>query len=298
MDVSDPDVRDSHSSGGRAAAGRRRRERSPLLVLGAALVVTLGTSALMAPLLAPHDPRAITGDTLERPSARHLLGTNDAGQDILSQVIWGARTSMAVAVGAASLIVALGALIGAWAGLRGGLTDAVVMRVVDVILAMPRLPLLILVGALIGPNLVVLIVMIGVTAWPEVARIVRSQVLSLRSRGYVSAAQAFGGGSFYVVRRHLVPAVAPLIAANFVNWAAIAISLESGLAFLGLGDPGSVSWGQILDRALAHPGLYFTDLWTWWVLPAGLAITLAVMGFTFLGVGLEPRFNPRWRRVS
>ncbi len=272
-------------------------KRSPLLTLGAAMVVALGLAALLAPVLAPHDPRAITGDSLARPSSNHLLGTNDVGQDIFSQVIWGTRTSMTVAVGAASLIVGLGAVIGAWAGLRGGMVDVVTMRVVDVFLATPRLPLLILVAALAGPHLGVLIITLGLTAWPEVARIVRSQILSLRARGFVSTAQAFGGRSSYVVGRHLVPAVAPLLVANFVNWAAIAVALESGLAFLGLADPRSVSWGQILDRALQHPGLYFTSLWTWWVLPAGVAITLAVLSFTFLGVGLEPRFNLRWRRA-
>jgi ABC-type dipeptide/oligopeptide/nickel transport system permease subunit len=273
-------------------------ERSPLLVVGTVMVVVLAAAAALAPFLAPHDPRAITGDSLERPSAHHLLGTNDVGQDIFSQVIWGTRTSMVVAVAAASLIVLLGVLVGAWAGLQGGMVDLIAMRVVDVILAMPRLPLLVLVGALAGPNLAILVLMIGLTAWPEVARIVRSQILTLRARGYVSAARAFGAKPSYVVRRHLVPAVAPLLVASFVNWAAIAIGLESGLAFLGLGDPVSVSWGQILDRALLHPGLFFTSLWTWWVLPAGLAITLAVMAFTFLGVGLEPRFNPRWQRAT
>ncbi len=128
------------------------------------------------------------------------------------------------------------------------------------------------------------------------ARILRSQTLSLRRRGYVEAAQGLGGGFVYVLRRHLVPALAPLLAANFVIVAGVAVLLESGLAFLGLGDPTAPSWGQILHRALDHPGIYFISAWKWWVLAPGIAITVAILGFAFLAVGLEPRFNPRWER--
>ncbi len=277
--------------------GGRDVRHSPLLLLGSGIVMALVLVALLAPLIAPHDPRAITGDSLEHPSARHLLGTNDSGQDIFSQVIWGTRTSMVVVAGAASLTVALGVLIGAGAALVGGFADAVAARVIDIFLAMPMLPLLLVVAALAGPHLGVLILTIGLTAWPRVARITRSQTLTLRQRGFMSAAGGFGAGPLYLLRRHLVPALGPIIVANLVNWAAITAGLEASVAFLGLADPLAVSWGAVVDRALAHPGLYFTSLWLWWVLPAGLAITVAILGFTFLGVGLEPRFNPRWRRA-
>lgn len=276
---------------------RGQGRHSPLLVIGAGIVVALVLVGLLAPLIAPHDPRAITGDSLERPSAQHLLGTNDSGQDVFSQVVWGTRTSMVVVTGAASLTVALGVLIGVGTSLLGGLVDAVVTRVIDILLAMPMLPLLLLVGALAGPHLGVLILTVGLTAWPRVARIARSQTLTLRQRGFLAAAGGFGAGPLYLLRRHLAPELGPTIVANLVNWAAITAGLEAAVAFLGLADPLAVSWGAVMDRALAHPGLYFTPLWLWWVLPAGLAITVAVLGFTFLGVGLEPRFNPRWRRA-
>ncbi len=278
-------------------SGRPHRRRSPLLVAGTAIVAALLLVALLAPLIAPHDPRAIAGDSLERPSLQHPLGTNDSGQDILSQLVWGTRTSMMVVTGAASLTVALGVLIGVGAAVLGGLVDAVATRVLDVLLAMPMLPLLLVVGALAGPHLGVLILTIGLTAWPRVARIARSQTLSLRQRGFLAAAGGFGAGPLYLLRRHLGPELGPTVVANLVNWAAITAGLEAAVAFLGLADPLAVSWGAVMDRALAHPGLYFTPLWLWWVLPAGLAITVAILGFTFLGVGLEPRFNPRWRRA-
>ena len=270
--------------------------RSPLILAGGTIVGVLTLVALFAPLLSPYDPRALAGDSLERPSRQHLLGTNDVGHDIFSEIIWGTRGSLTVALGAALLAIAVGVVVGVGVGLRGGLADTVAMRVVDVFLALPRLPLLVLIAALAGPSRAVLVLVIGAILWPVSARVLRSQTLTLRRRGFVDAANGFGGGLAYVVRRHLMSALGPVISANFVSVAAIAVVMEAGLAFLGLGDPSAVSWGAILSRAFRHPGLYFTPLWTWWVLPAGLAITITMMGFTFLGVGLEPRFNPRWAR--
>ncbi|MDQ3146857.1 MAG: ABC transporter permease [Actinomycetota bacterium] len=247
-------------------------------------------------MLAPHDPRAIAGDALERPSADHLLGTNDVGQDIFSGLLWGARSSLVVAVVAAGMTVLLATIIGAGAGLIGGWVDKVVARGLDVVLAFPGVPLIVLVAALAGTSRLAVILVVGLIGWPPLARLLRSQVLSLRQRGFVRAARGFGGGPGHVLRRHLVPALGPLLVAGFVEWAATAVFLEAGLAFLGLGDPTAVSWGNILNRALALPGLYFTGMWTWLVLPAGLAITVVVVGLTFIGVGLEPIFNRRWDR--
>ncbi len=273
-----------------------RAAASPLALLGGTIVLLIVLVGVLAPILSPYDPRALAGDSLLPPSIHHLLGTNDVGQDIFSEVVWGARISISVAVGGAGLAIFLGVLIGAGAGLLGGMLDVVAMRVVDVFLALPVLPLLILLAVLIGPSLASLILVIGLLAWPHVARVLRSQTLSLRQRGFVRASHGFGGGPLYVLRRHLVPALGPIIVVSFVNVAAAAVLLESGLAFLGLADPTSVSWGLMLNRAFNHEGLYFTSLWVWWVLPPGFAITLTVLGFTFLGVGLEPHFNPRWTR--
>jgi len=274
-----------------------RQERHGFIWLGAAIVAALVLIAVLAPLIAPFDPRAPAGPSLSAPSSAHLLGTNDAGQDILSQLIWGARSSAIVAVLAASLAVTLGVAVGAAAGLLGGWIDIATMRLVDVFLAVPALPLLILIAALAGPSRSTVILVIGLSGWPPVARVVRSQTLTLAGRGYVEAARGFGSGRLYVIRRHLVPTLSPLAAANFVYWAATAVVLQAGLAFLGLNDPTEVSWGSVLNSALAHQGIYFSSAWLWWVLPAGLAITFAALGLAFLGVGLEPRSNPRWRRA-
>jgi ABC-type dipeptide/oligopeptide/nickel transport system permease subunit len=272
-------------------------ERHVFVWVGGAIVAVLVLIAVLAPLIAPYDPQAVAGPSLSAPSAAHLLGTNDTGQDILSQLIWGTRSSAVVAVLAAALAVALGVAVGATAGLLGGWTDLVAMRSVDLFLAVPMLPLLILIAALAGPSRRTVILVIGLTGWPSVARVVRSQTLNLAGRGYIEACRGFGSGRLYVIRRHLIPVLSPLASANFVYWAATAVVLQAGLAFLGLSDPTEVSWGSVLNRALAHQGIYYGSAWLWWVLPAGLAITLAVLGLAFVGVGLEPRANPRWRRA-
>lgn len=270
---------------------------SALALVGAGIVGALALLAILAPVVSPYSPQALSGPPLQPPSVHHLLGTNNLGQDILSQLIWGARPSLSVAVGAATLALLLGVVFGVGAAVLGGVVELVVMRVVDVFLALPLLPLLILVAALVGAHAEDLVLVIGLMSWPATARVLRSQTLSLRGRGFVQAAKGFGRGPSYVVRRHLVPALGPLLVSGFVAVAAHAVLLEAGLAFLGLSDPTSVTWGLVLNEALLQEGAYFSALWTWWALPAGLAVTLAVLGFTFIGIGVEHNFNPRWERA-
>jgi len=267
------------------------------LRIGVVVIGTLALVAILAPVLAPYDPHAISGPSLEPPSSRHPLGTNDTGQDLLSQLIWGARSSALVAVLAATLAVSIGVLVGALAGLLRGPVDIVSMRMVDVFLAIPALPLLILIAALAGPSRATVIVVIGLAGWPAIARIVRSQALGLGQAGYLEAARGLGAGRGYLLRRHLLPALTPVIVANFVNWASAAVVLQAGLAFLGLSDPTEISWGGVLNRALDHEGIYFGSQWTWWVLPPGLAVSAAAIGLAFLGVALESRSNPRVRHA-
>ena len=271
--------------------------QSPLLLAGTIMVSLFATVGILAPWLAPHDPRAITGDAFEAPTRAHLLGTNDAGVDNLSRLVWGSRTTLIVVVCATALVLAIGIAVGLSAGLLGGLADTVSMRVVDVFLGLPVLPVLIFIAALSGPSLTLSILMIGLFTWPQTARIVRSQTLTLRSRGFVDSARGFGGGPLYVMRRHLIPALGPVIAANLVFVGGLAVITEAGLAFLGLGDPGAVSWGADMNRALSNPQISIGSLWLWWLVPVGLALTLAIVGFTLIGVSLEPRFNARTSRA-
>lgn len=269
-----------------------------MLLAGSALLALVALAAVFAPLLATHDPTAVSGPALQPPSPSHWLGTDIPGRDLFAQLVFGARASLSVALIAGTLAMIGAVIAGVLPGLVGGFADALSARAVVFLLALPGLPLLILVGSLAGDSRLGVILVIAFVGVAPNARILRSQTLSLRQRGFITAARGFGGGPLYVLRRHLVPGLGPLIVIGFVNWAGVAIGLEAGLTFLGLGDPTGVSWGLTLNRALEEPGIYFSDMWTWWVLPAGLGITAAVLGFTFLGVALEPRFNPRWLRAS
>ncbi len=264
--------------------------------LGVGLVGCFALVALLAPLLAPYRTAELAGRPLEAPSARHLLGTNGVGQDLLSQMLSGARASLFVAGVAGAGTLALGALVGLVAGWWRGVVDAVLMRVVDVLLVIPRLPLLIVAGVYVGPGLLPVAVIIAVTFWPPTARVVRSQVLSIRRRDHVVAATGFGAGALHVLRRHVLPAVGLVLAAEFVTAVGRAVVLESGLAFLGLGDPSVTSWGSVMRDAFAFGGLFYTRAWAWWLLPPILAVTLLLVGVTFLGVAVEQRVNPRLAR--
>lgn len=278
------------------AGDQEQRPRSPLLVAGLVLVALAVAVAVCAPLLTSHDPRAISGKALEQPSARHWLGTDVPGRDIFAQLVYGARASLIAGVVAASLAIAGAVLIGVLPALISGWADTLFNRAVVFMLALPGLPLLVLIGSLAGNRASALILVIGFLGVAPNARILRSQALTLRNRGFIAASRGFGGGPLYVLRRHLVPGLGPLILVSFVNWASVAIGLQAGLAFIGLGDPSGISWGLMLNRALSQQAIYYSPMWTWWVLPPGFAITLTLLGFTFLGVSLEPYLNPRWKR--
>lgn len=282
----------------RAVVVPGRSPRSPLLLIGLVLVGIFVLVAMTAPVLTSHDPKAISGRALEGPSTRHWLGTDVPGRDIFAQLVYGARASLIVAMVAGSLATAGALLFGALPALVGGSLDRLSNRLVVFLLALPGAPLVVLIGSLaVGSRLTVILV-IAFLGVPSNARILRSQVVTLRQRGFIASAQGFGGGPFYVLRRHIVPGLAPLVIVGLVSWAGVAVGLEAGLSFLGLGDPSGISWGLTLNRALAQQTIYFSPMWTWWVLPAGFAITLAVLGLTFVGVALEPVFNPRSRTPS
>jgi len=291
LDVTEPIAPDPAPT--RAPA---RSSRSPLLVVGLALLAILVFVAVFAPLLTSHDPKEITGRALEGPTSQHWLGTDRPGRDIFAQLVYGARASLIVGAVAGSLAMAAAVLIGVLPTLIGGLADTLANRLVVFLLAVPGIPLLVLIGALAGNNRTAVVLMISFAGVAHNARTLRSQALSLRESGYISSARGFGAGPLYVLRRHLVPGLGPLILVGFVSWAGIAVGLEAGLAFIGLGDPSGISWGLMLSRALSQQAIYFSHMWVWWVLPAGFAITLTVLGFTFVGVALEPSFNPRWLR--
>jgi len=264
--------------------------------LGLAVVAVFVALALAAPWLSPYRTTELAGRPLEPPSAAHLLGTNGVGQDVATQLLGGARVSLFVAVVAGGGTLLIGALTGMVAGWAGGVVDALLMRFVDLVLVVPKVPLLIVIATYAGPGLTVLSVIIALISWPPTARVVRSQVLSLRRRAHIRAAVGFGGTPGQILRRHVLPEVGLILAAGLVGAAARAITFEAGLAFLGLGDPTRASWGAILRDAINFGGLFFTDAWKWWLVPPIVAVSLLLLGVTFLGMGFEQRINPRLSR--
>ena len=263
-----------------------------LIVLGVLLVM-----AVFAPLLSPYDPHARVGAPFGRPTIEHLLGTDDVGHDLLSELLHGARVSLAVGVVAAAAATALGAVIGLSAGYARGPLDAVLMRAVDVVLSLPFVPLALVVGVFLGPGLVTIVALIAVVHSGELARELRAQVLSIRELDHVAASRAMGAGALHVLGRHVLVDVSPLLVAQFVRAAKIAIVAEASLSFLGLGDPTTRSWGTTLSYAHERSA-FLTDAWLWWVVPPGLCIAATVLAFALVGRGLEEASRPRLRRRS
>lgn len=277
-----------------ASVARLFRENRLGLVGLTMLSLALGV-AVFAPWIAPYDPEASIHVTIEdiyaRPGAAHLLGTDDGGKDVFSAFIYGARVSLLVGFSASLISMFIGGSIGLIAGFYGGRLGNLLMRLTDIFLVIPDLPLMIVIVAMVGPSLWNIIIVIGILGWTGTARIVRSQALSLKERQFVLRARAIGAGNFYILRRHIFPLVLPLIITNTVLVISLSILNESTLSFLGLGDPTTLSWGGMLNFAFTRGAI---SARAWWALIApGLGIVWVVLGCTLLGNALEEAFNPR-----
>jgi len=272
--------------------------RRPMGAIGLGMLAVAVFVAIFAPLLAPYDPYANVHvsifDIYQPPSAAHPLGTDDGGKDVLSSLIYGARVSLVVGFTAAVISLVVGGLIGIVAGYRGGRVGSGLMRFTDFFLVIPDLALQIVIVAIAGQSLVNIILVIGLLGWTTTARVVRSQTLSVRERKFVLRARAIGAGDVHILRRHVLPQVLPLMLANMVLVISLAILSESTLAFLGLGDPTLISWGQMLNYAFSR-GAVSAGAW-WALIPPGLAIVWVVLATTLLGTALEEVLNPRLKR--
>jgi len=236
---------------------------------------------------------ATSGPRLAGPSMQYPLGTNRTGISVLSLVVEGSRISLFVGLTAALISMILGTTIGMWAGYKGAVTDGVLMRVTDAFLVLPWLAFAIVMAAVLGQSLWMIIFIIGVTSWAGTARLVRAQVLSVKERTYIERSRALGASDFHVVSKHVTPNLMPVIFANTILTIAIAILSESALAFLGLGDPTSKSWGTVIDEAFSA-GALTLHAW-WWLLAPSLCIVLVVLAFTMIGFAMDEIVNPRIR---
>ena len=312
--------------------------------IGLILLLIVVLMAIFASFLTDYDPLAQSEYSFEPPSWDHPLGTNHAGQDIWSQLVYGARTSLIVGLLVAVLSTVLAVLIGASAALIGGIYDRIVMRLVDAFIVIPMILLLILLSVYVDPNLgsgsiiavevLIGVVIIGVSiyvvrhlgwvglliigpvivliivsckmlpltggliviitllSWQGGARTLRSQTLSLKEQPHIAAARGFGAGTWYIIRRHIIPDLGPLLVADFVFCMRRAVFLQAGMAFLGIGNPNVISWGSMISDARVW---IFLDVWRWWLVPAGVALSLTIIAITLIGSALEPALDPRLR---
>jgi peptide/nickel transport system permease protein len=262
----------------------------PAAVVGGCVLAALLAAAVLGRSAAPYDPDQISGAAYQPPSRAHLLGTNDLGQDIFSEVVVGARSSLGVGVSVAALSTALAWMIGVLGGImpRGEM----LALLGDLLLVLPALPLLVLLTAYVGPSAPAAAITLGVLSWPAFARVIRAQVLSTKEREYVVAALAMGSGLFRIMARHIIPETIPIIVTKFVLTLRWAVLIDANLAFLGLADPASASWGNMLNHAFRDPLLFTRRAWLWSAGPPALAIAALVVTLAFVAQ-LTERREPR-----
>lgn len=266
--------------------------RNPLALAGLLIIAALSFVAILAPVLAPCDYRSIDVDAiLLPPCPAHPLGTDDLGRDVLSRMIWGARISLSVGFIAVGISAMIGVVLGSIAGYYGRFTDTVVMRTVDIMLCFPSFFLILTVIAFVGPSIWNIMIIIGLTGWMGIARLVRAEFLSLKEREFVLAARATGAPGRRIIFMHMLPnALGPVFVAVILGVAA-AVLTESSLSFLGLGvQPPTPSWGNMLTLGKDNMEI------AWWlsVFP-GLAILLTVLGYNLFGEGLRDVLDPRMK---
>jgi len=274
----------------RASVFWRKFRHKRTAVFGAVLVIILILLSLADPVIAPYSPdKQDLSQKLRPPSVSHWMGTDEYGRDVLSRMLYGGRISLSVGFVAVGISLFVGVLLGALAGYFGGWVDQAIMRTVDIVLCIPTLFLILMLIVFLGPSLFNIMVIIGLTSWTELSRLVRAEFLTLKQRDYVSAARAVGASNRRIIFIHILPnALAPIfISATF--GVAGAILLESGLSFLGLGvQPPMASWGNILTSGKD----YITQAW-WLTMTPGLAIFITVLGYNLLGDGLRDIMDPR-----
>lgn len=267
--------------------------------IGLIIVAFLAILAIFAPLIAPYDPYDVTQRAEKGllPSWEHLLGTSiTTGQDIFSMVIYGTRSSLSIGLITGIVIAILGSLLGVAAGYLGGWVDTIIMRIVDVLLVIPTLPLVIVMTNVLGTSYVVIVIVFAAFGWTGLARVIRSQVMLIKNANYVKAAELAGASKWYIMWRHILPAVSNLLIMSTALTSAGIMVAEAGLSFLGLGNPEAISWGKMLADAQSSGAMLFGHWWS--IIAPGVGIFLSVYSFMRIGLALEEILNPRMRKGS
>jgi peptide/nickel transport system permease protein len=267
--------------------------RRPSATIGLSVLVMIIVVALLAPWIAPYGLHDEVGPVFGHPSWSHPLGLDDGGVDMVTLLMWGARISLVVGFAATLVSMLVGGAIGVLAGYFGRWVDVVLMRITDYFIAIPDVPLMIVVAAIWGPSLFHIVMVIGLLLWTSTARVIRAQVKSVRERVYVQRARSIGAGHIRIIFRHVLPQIAPLLIANTVLTIAVAIFDETALAFLGLGDPSRISLGKVIENAFQRTAV---SSGAWWaIVPPGALVALMILSCSLIGQALEDALNPRLR---
>jgi len=266
------------------------RERKAA-VIGLGIIVFFIVLAVVAPYISPYSASAQTCAVYAPPSVHHWLGCDDGGIDMLSELMQGGRISLVVGFAATLVAMIIGGGVGIVSGYFGGWIDVTLMRITDYLLVIPDLVFALVIADIWGASLLHVILVIGILEWTSTARVIRAQVMSLKERVYVKRARAIGSGNWRIITKHILPQVGPLLIANTVLTVAIAIYLETALAFLGLEDPTVTTWGTILEHAFERTAI---SSGAWWaIVPDGLVIAAVIVGCFLFGQAIEDALNPR-----
>ncbi len=260
--------------------------------VGFMILVMLVLIAVFAEELAPYSPFEQVGTTYAKPSAEHLLGTNDIGQDVFSELIYGTRNSLAVGFLSAVIAISIAVLIGIIAGWFGGKIDRILMKVTTVFLAIPFFPVVIILSAFSKGSVWSVSIILGLMSWPAVAQILRSETIKIKGSNYIHMIQGMGASDFYIIRKHIFRELRPLILYRGIIRVKSGILAESSMSFLGLGNPVAKSWGAIIYYAQSSNAL-LTGAWIWWIIPPGVCICLVNMALMMIAYGYEENTDVR-----
>ena len=263
--------------------------------IGVVIVAFFLSIALLAPWLSPYNPYSFVARPYLQPTIEHPLGTDGIGRDLLSQVLWGTRMSLLIGFIVALSVIIIGVSVGLAAAFYGGLMDELLMRFTDELMVLPSLPLMIWMATMLGQSMWNTILVLAIFGWPSMARMVRSETLSVKNRPFVDAARVSGASDIRIMAQIILPNVASLIVANGILSIISAILGEASLSFLGLGDPFNMSWGTVLYFAQIEGALY-SNGWAW-ILAPGLSIAAIGLAITFIGNAITDIANPRLRSV-
>lgn len=267
-------------------------KKNKLILIGFSILVVLAVVSFIGPAFIKHDMSSVDlFNVSSPPSKEHLLGTDELGRDVLTRLLYGGRVSLLVGVFATILQVAIGVTLGTLAGYFGGSIDAIIMRIVDIVMCFPFFIVAIALAAVVGPSVINLIIIIAILSWTDIARIVRSEVLSIKRRDFIMASKAIGFNNMDIITKHIIPNLLPSILVAITLAMANAILMEASLSFLGMGvKPPMPSWGNMLTAAQNMRTLS-SEWWLW--IPPGFMIITSVLAINFLGEGLRNKLDPK-----